>query len=211
MPHRTGIRETYLTVAAAFADLVGRVPAESWGGAGLGGWTLRDLVGHTVGSGLSITKTVLLSPADRIDIDSPEDYFAVVRTLPAEFYASLVAASTEAARRDGAALGDDPGAAVRGAVEEVTAVLAGVADDEPVATRAGAMRVDTWLSTRIFELVVHGQDTADAAAVDFSPEPAALAEAATLSARLAVAVGDGPTVLRALAGRAGLPPGFSVI
>ena len=38
-----------------------------------------------------------------------------------------------------------------------------------------------------------------------------LAEAAALSARTAVAIGQGELVLRALTGRADLPPGFSVV
>jgi hypothetical protein len=92
-----------------------------------------------------------------------------------------------------------------------TAALAAVGDDDVVATPVGGMRVRDWLPTRTFELVVHGMDVAAAAGVPFDPPEAAVAEATILAARVAVAVGDGPPVLRALTGRTALPDGFSVV
>jgi hypothetical protein len=80
-----------------------------------------------------------------------------------------------------------------------------------VSTPVGGMRVRDWLRTRTFELVVHGLDTADAAGVSFAVVPEALAEAATLAARVAVVTGDGEALLRALTGRGGLPPKFTVV
>jgi hypothetical protein len=41
--------------------------------------------------------------------------------------------------------------------------------------------------------------------------PTVLAEAVTLAARVAVELGQGPTLLAALTGRASLPSGFSMV
>lgn len=39
----------------SFADLVGRLPATSWDGPGLGDWDLRALVGHTTRSLITVS------------------------------------------------------------------------------------------------------------------------------------------------------------
>jgi hypothetical protein len=80
-----------------------------------------------------------------------------------------------------------------------------------VATPIGGMRVRDWLPTRTFELAVHGLDLAAASGLDFPLSPAVLAEAAAMATATAAATGDGAVVLRALTGRTGLPPGFSVV
>ena len=45
-------RRTFRAAAVSFADLVSRLPADRWDSPGLGDWTLRELVGHTVSSAL---------------------------------------------------------------------------------------------------------------------------------------------------------------
>jgi hypothetical protein len=178
---------------------------------GLGDWTLRDLVGHTVSSALRQVPDVLGSTAEDLAADSPEGYWAFARSAPPELYAAAVRASATDARESGLALGDDAANIVRNLIGRATATLANVGDADVVATPIGGMRVRDWLPTRTFELVVHGMDVAAAAGVDHHLTPAVLAEAAALSARTAVAVGDGELILRALTGRAALPPGFSVV
>jgi uncharacterized protein len=204
-------RRTFRSAAVSFVDLVSRLPADRWDGPGLGDWTLRDLVGHTTGSALRQVPGVLGTPGDTLAVSSPEGYWAYARTAPADLYAAAVAASSTDARATGRSLGDRPLDQVREFAGRATQALATVGDDDIVATPAGGMRVRDWLPTRTFELVVHGMDTAAAAAVaaDFAPE--AVAEATTQAARLAAILGDGPAVLRALTGRAGLPDRFSVI
>lgn len=181
----------YVSAASTFAELIRRVPADRWDGPGLGEWSLRDLAGHTVSSALRQVPEVLATaeqavvPADGlgtaradlppIGVDSPEAYWALPRSVPAEVLA------------------------------------AAVADDDVVHTQVGCMRVDVWLPTRTFELVVHGLDVAAASGVPVDFAPPALAETAALAARVAVVVGDGPLVLRALTGRATLPPGFLIL
>jgi hypothetical protein len=68
-----------------------------------------------------------------------------------------------------------------------------------------------WLTTRTFELAVHGLDLADAAGLPASVPHEVLVDAVTLAARVGVEVGDGATVLLALTGRHALPAGFCVL
>jgi uncharacterized protein (TIGR03083 family) len=187
-------RRTYRAAAVSFADLVSRVPADRWDATGPGDRTVRDLVAHTVGSALRPVPDVLVSTAEDLAADSPEGYWVIAPAVPP--------------KPDAEALGDD---VVADLIGRATATLATVGDADLVATPIGGMRVRDWLPTRTFELVVHGLDVAAAAGIDYHLAPAVLSEAAALAARTAVAIGDGESVLRALTGRACLPPGFSVV
>ena len=231
-------RRTYRAAAVAFADLVSRLPDADR--PGLGEWSLRELVGHTVSSALRQVPAVLTAPAELVAVESPEGYWALARSAPTDQIAAARKASTadarataadlaaanpaagEAARTDPAAA--EPAAAEPAAAEpadqvvmvselvgRATAALAAVGDDDVVATPVGGMRVRDWLPTRTFELVVHGMDVAEAAGVRYDAPEAAVAEATILAARVAAAVGDGPLVLRALTGRTPLPDGYSVL
>ncbi|MFI5892266.1 maleylpyruvate isomerase N-terminal domain-containing protein [Actinoplanes sp. NPDC051513] len=204
-------RRTYRSAAVAYADLVARIPADRWGSPGLGDWTLRELVGHTASSALRQVPDVLGTPAPVVEVATAEGYFAFGRGVPAPVLETAVAASSEDARATAALLGDDPAALVGQLAGRATHALAAAADDDIVATPAGGMRVRDWLPTRTFELVVHGIDAAGAAGVPHHLALEAVAEATTLATRLAVALGEGDALLRALTGRAELPPKFTVL
>jgi uncharacterized protein (TIGR03083 family) len=204
-------RRTYRSAAIAFADLVSRIPPDRLDGPGLGEWTLRDLLGHTVSSALRQVPVVLAEKAPALLVSSAAGYFAVARSAPPELVAAARTAATDDARDTGKALGDEPATVVSDFIGRATSALAGAGDDDPVATPAGGMRVRDWLPTRTLELVVHGSDAAVAAEVPITFDVDVLAEAAALAARIAVEIGDGATVLRALTGRGPLPPGFSVV
>ncbi|GAA3340624.1 maleylpyruvate isomerase N-terminal domain-containing protein [Amorphoplanes nipponensis] len=204
-------RRTYRAAAVSFADLVSRLPAQSWERPGVGAWSVRELVGHTTSSALRQVPRVLASPGGTVDLERPEHYWAYARSAPPELYAAATAASSADARETGLWLGDDAAARVGELAGQATAALAAVRDDDVIATAAGGMRVRDWIATRTFELVVHGMDLAAAGPVAADLPPNAVAEAVTLAARIAAAVGDGQTVLRALTGRAALPEGFSVV
>ena len=78
---------------------------DRWAEPGLGEWTVRDLVGHTSRSFLTV-EAYLQKPADSVAVESTADYFRATREL---------AAGPDVAQRGrdaGAALGDDPAAAV---------------------------------------------------------------------------------------------------
>jgi uncharacterized protein (TIGR03083 family) len=204
-------RRTYRAAAVSFADLVSRLPDDSWDAPGLGDWTLRELVGHTVSSALRQVAPVLATPADEATLGSPQEYWAFARSAAPELVATATAASSVDARETGAWLGDKAPTLVSELVGQATAALAAARDDDVVTTAAGGMRVRDWLPTRTFELVVHGLDIAAAAGVPFEVAPDAVTESVTLAAQVAAAVGDGVPVLRALTGRATLPDHFSVV
>lgn len=204
-------RRTYRAAAVSFADLVSRLPADRWDGPGLGDWTLRDLVGHTVSSALRQVPTVLAATGGAVTLDAPQDYWAFARSAPPELHAAATTASSADARETGKWLAEDAAARVSDLAGQATAALAAARDDDVVTTPAGGMRVRDWLPTRTFELVVHGMDLAAAAEVPFELPPEVVAEAVTMAARVAGAVGDGAVVLRALTGRGALPEHFSVV
>ncbi|MEU4220253.1 maleylpyruvate isomerase N-terminal domain-containing protein [Actinoplanes sp. NPDC026623] len=204
-------RRTFRAAAVSFADLISRLPADRWDAPGLGDWNLRELVGHTVSSGLRRVPDVLAATAEKADLDSPQAYWALARSVPPEVLAAAVAANGADARETGTWLGDEAAARVSELTGLATAALAAVRDDDVVTTPGGCMLVRDWLPTRTFELVVHGTDIAGAAGVPFEVAPEAVAEAVTQAAQIAAAVGDATTVLRALTGRAPLPDHFSVV
>ena len=73
------------------------------------------------------------------------------------------------------------------------------------------MRLSDYLPTRTFELVVHTADLAAAIGVRSEPPAVPAAQALDLVARLAVEEQAAGRLLRAVTGREGLPPGFSVL
>src|SRR5690348_6782792 len=205
-------RRSYRAAAVAYTDLVARLPADRWDSpAALGDWSLRDLVGHTASSALRQVPEVLANPASEVQVATPEGYFAYGRGVPANVRAAAEAASSEDAHAAALSLGDDPAAVVGELAGKATHALAGVGDDDLVTTPAGGMRVRDWLPTRTFELVVHGLDAAAAGGVPHGLAVEAVAEATTLATRLAVALGEGEALLRALTGRGELPAKFTVL
>jgi uncharacterized protein (TIGR03083 family) len=199
-------RTTFLSAAAAVADLVDTIPSTAWDGPGLGVWDLRALVGHTSRALVTVV-TYLGQPAAAEEIATPEAYYALV----ARAGGADPAAVAERGRAAGAALGADPASAFRALIADATAALDRAGDDDLVTTVAGGMRLLAYLPTRTFELAVHGADIAAVTGLPVTIPPAVLTEAAALAARTAVEVGQGPVVLAALTGRTVLPPGFSVV
>lgn len=198
---------TFGSAARSFAGLVHEIPASAWDGPGLGDWDLRSLVGHTSRS-LTTVSTYLQTTADRADIASPQDYYVYARD-----YASLAgqAAIVERGRQAGRDLGADPAAAVDALVERVGNQLTGTADRLIQVIGGRGMRLYGYLPTRTFELAVHGLDIAGAAGLAFTLPAEVLGESAALAARIAVALGEGETVLLSLTGRRPLPASFSVV
>jgi uncharacterized protein (TIGR03083 family) len=198
---------TYTSAARAFAGLVRAIPEPAWEGPGLGEWDLRALVGHMSRSLITVS-IYLQSPASREDVTSPADYYAQIRDYASNAGAEAI---VERGRQAGRDLGDDPVATIDDMVERVLGELAEV--DDPLIEVIGGLgiRLSSYLPTRVFELAVHGLDVVAATGVDFTlPEPV-LMEAAALAGQIAVAVGQGETVLLALTGRTALPATFSVV
>jgi uncharacterized protein (TIGR03083 family) len=197
----------FASAARSFAALVHAIPADRWGGRGLGEWDLRSLVGHASRSLITVS-TYLAQPAEREDITSPQEYYARVTPAALGISPEGVAKRGRLAGRD---LGDDPAATVD---ELVSRVLDELSDAEnPLIQVIGGLgiRLHTYLPTRTFELAVHGLDIARAVDISFSLPADVLEEATVLAARIAVAEGHGQTVLLALTGRDELPPSFSIV
>ena len=198
--------ELFGQAAGAVAALVNTIPSERWAGPGLGEWDLRALVGHTSRSLLTV-EAYLQRPAERVELATAAEYVAAGRRLAADAGGGVAQRGRDA----GEALGPRPAEAFTAIVDRVLPQCA-PADDPVIATIAGGMHLSVYLETRTFELVVHGVDIADALGVAppaFGPE---VWQAALQLAAAVVALSDeAPVVVRALTGRAGLPPGFSIV
>jgi uncharacterized protein (TIGR03083 family) len=199
-------RAVFSVTAHAFADQVARIPADAWDGPGLGEWDLRALVGHASRSPVTVL-TYLPRRVATAAVSSVAEYYEAAATM----MAADPAAVTERGRQAGAALGDDPAAAVRDVVARCLAALDATTGDPIIETIVGGMHLEQYLVTRIFELVVHGLDIAAATGQPYEPPPAALAESLRLAVDVAVLRDHGADLLLALTGRRALPPGFSVV
>ncbi|GIF14433.1 maleylpyruvate isomerase family mycothiol-dependent enzyme [Actinoplanes teichomyceticus] len=204
-------RRTFRSAAIAYAGLVAALPPDRLDAPALDGWTLRDLLGHTVSSALRQVPEVLATHAPRVDVATPEGYFAYARSAPADSVAAARAAATDDARAAGKALGEQPADQVSTLIGRATEALSRAGDDDVVVTPVGGMRVRDWLPTRTFELVVHGLDASAASGLPYDLPVETVAEAVRLASRTALAVGGGVPLLRALTGRAALPPGFTIV
>lgn len=196
-------RRAFGDAAEWFLSTVALV-GERWEQPGLGEWDVRSLVGHTCRAMLTV-ETYLAEPASSVDIDAPAAYFRAGRALAKD------AEIAERGREAGAALGDDPSAAVEEIVNRVLQLLDDRDGTELVTMIAGGMRLGDYLPTRTFELVVHTADLATAIGAALEVPETAAAQAMHVASELAVADGRSGELLLALTGRRGLPEGFSVL
>ena len=198
------VRETFAEAARAFTNLVHRIPEDSWNGPGLGEWNLRSLVGHTSRSLLTV-ETYLCRPADVDEVATPAGYYVAIAETD---HAAVAVRGVEA----GQALGENPAEFVDALAERVLAQV-DTAGDPLIMTAAGGMRLESYLSTRTFELVVHSLDIAAAVPRIEPPEfsDQLLSEVARVAATAAVLLGRGVELLRAMTGRGTLSPGFSMV
>jgi hypothetical protein len=202
------VRQSFRDAAGAFVDVLARVRQEDWAKPGLGVWSVRDLAGHT--SRALVTVENYLA-ADRAG-EEPALGDAVAYFRAAAAGLADAEAVAERGHRAGAALGDDPRAAVAALARRVVDLVDRSPDDALVTSPMGTMTLVGYLPTRIFELAVHTLDLAGATGVDV---PGALAAPLRASLHLATDLADsqGTTadVLLALTGRRPLPQGFSVL
>jgi hypothetical protein len=199
-------RATFLAAADCFVTQAAAVPAGALAGPGLGEWDLRALLGHTSRS-LVTVETYLDRPASVVAVPSAAAYYVAIASAGGASGPEIVARGRQA----GEALGDDPPAYVAGLAARVRDELARFGPDHVLTTIAGGMRLEDYLRTRTFELVVHGLDIERACGARAAFDTDALTDAATLAAEVAVATGRGPELVLALTGRESLPPDFSVV
>jgi uncharacterized protein (TIGR03083 family) len=198
------VRETFAEAARTFTELVGRIPEGRWDDPGLGEWDLRSLVGHTSRSLITVEQ-YLGQPADIEEVPTAAAYYVAIADIDS-------AAVADRGRQAGQALGRHPAQFVDALRESVLAQV-DAAGNPLIQTVAGGMRLENYLSTRTFELVVHSFDIA-AAVPDIEPPEFSdqlLSEVARVAAAAAVLRGRGVELLLALTGRATLSPGFSIV
>jgi uncharacterized protein (TIGR03083 family) len=196
-------RQAFEEAAALFVTTTAQVSGR-WAERGLGEWDVRDLVGHTSRSLLTV-ETYLRMPAAAVEVGSTAAYYRATR------HPASGAAVAQRGRDAGAALGADPAAAVADIAARVPRLLDAADGTEVVTTIAGGMRLADYLPTRTFELVVHTLDLAAALGVPAALPAVAAAEALRLVADLALAEGRAGPLLLAATGRTGLPAAFSVL
>jgi len=174
-----------------------------WDEPGLGEWDVRALVGHASRSLLTVEE-YLARPATAVQVGSAVDYYRAIRGM------TTGPAVAQRGRDAGAALGDDPAAAVAELAARVLPIVAACTGEELPTTIAGGMRLADYLPTRTFELVVHTCDLARALDATMDVPPEAAAQALVLVSELAVSDGTAGLLLLAVTGRE-MPAGFSVL
>jgi uncharacterized protein (TIGR03083 family) len=201
----SSIVSTFAATARSVSDAVAQIPREAWDEQGLGEWTVRDLVGHTSRSLVTVIDYLARPVAEEIVLSAPAYY----TTVSAGTFDS--AAVTERGRAAGRDLGDDPASRFRALALEAVEVAQATDPDLVVHTIVGGMRVAAYLPTRTFELCVHGLDIAAATGIIVDLPPQAVEAACSLGALAAAQHGLGADLLLAMTGRRGLPPGFTVV
>ncbi|HET8589984.1 MAG TPA: maleylpyruvate isomerase N-terminal domain-containing protein [Nakamurella sp.] len=175
---------------------------------GLGEWSVRDLVGHTSRSLLTVEAYLDVDGTDAgpVDlVDAVAYYLAIANAL------TDTTAVVQRGRDAGAALGDEPMVALRALVARVPELVRAAPATAIVRTPFGSMTLQGYLPTRTLELTVHTCDLAAALGVPAAVPPDAAAETFALIGGLAAAQGTASSALLALTGRRPLPTGYSVL
>ena len=177
-----------------------------WQQHGLGVWTVRDLVGHAARA-LTTVPAYLAAGAGRdIELHHAFDYFAVYATTFSD-----PAAVAERGRQSGAELGADPVGRLAILRDEALSATTQAADDAPVLTAAGVMRLIDYLPSRIFELVVHTGDISAATGAVEPMDKSAAVIATVFAAAVAAERDDSLDPLLSITGRRSLPDGYSIV
>ncbi|GCE43593.1 maleylpyruvate isomerase N-terminal domain-containing protein [Rhodococcus sp. USK10] len=175
---------------------------------GLGEWSVRDLLGHTSRS-LTTVETYLDVAGDESDpvdlADAVAYYLAIAGAL------ADTAAVAQRGRAAGAALGEDPMAALTALVARVPERVRATPATALVRTPFGTMTLQGYLPTRTLELTVHTCDLAATLGVSADVPHDAVAETFAVIGGLAAAQGTASAALLALTGRLPLPAGYSVL
>lgn len=192
--------------ANSFLEVLGQVSDEQWPMPGLGSWTVRSLAGHTARAILTVETYLGQEEPGEVTISSAEGYYTTV-------YPQFTDAAAVAERgvEAGIWLGADPVGQVATTLARTRSLIESQPANRIVSIGGMGILLTEYLRTRVFELVVHTVDLAQAIGVEPHLPEDALAATAALATATAAARGQGLPVLLALTGRATLPPGFTVV
>lgn len=194
------IHDDFLDAVDQLPDLVDQI--KDFTQPGLGSWDIAGLCGHLL-RGVRTPVYYLAEPAPMDGPGSgPDAYLAAYLTARAKNPTDMDAAV--AARGIGEIDGIDPvqySRLFRTAAASARAALQGIQGDRKVATPYGTYRIQDYLRTRTFEVVVHSIDLARAAKIDWHPPETAVNDALMLLADLARTTGNAESLLLALTGR----------
>jgi uncharacterized protein (TIGR03083 family) len=189
---------------AAWFDEVAAYAVDAFDRPGLGEWTVRDLVGHTSRSLVTVEEYLTDDTSGAVEVATAAAYLAQVREVD---HAAVAARGRAAA----AALGHEPLTEVADLVRRVPALVDVTSPEARMRTAFGTMTLAEYLPTRTFELAVHTGDLLRALERQGEPPPGAARSALRLVADAAALQGLSTALLAALTGRASLVQGFSVL
>jgi uncharacterized protein (TIGR03083 family) len=202
LQHPAAVRAAFEEGARTLLTTLRAITPEWWDRRGaLGDWTTRELAAHTLRAFLTVEGYLSAEPhSDRILGDAAE-YYAVALSDPTAHQG--VAAR---ARKAGRQLIDPVGEA-EATIEQVLALVAATADDEPVNTFAGQITLIEYLATRVVEIGVHTLDLQRATGQHPELHPDTSAVVLSVLTQLSPPV----SVILALSGRAPLPADFNAL
>ena len=192
--------------AEAFVELVKQVGPDQWDLPGLGGWTVRSLVGHTTRAILTVETYLGHDDAERIGLPTAEDYYALI-------YRDFSDPDSVAARgiEAGLWLGEHPVQQIEDALARASRAIDAAPSGRVVSVGGHGIELTQYLRTRSFELVVHSIDIGRAIGRPHGQPAGCVTDATSLAARIGARAGSGEDILLALTGRKPLPVGFTVV
>lgn len=200
-------RPLLIEVTAALRDIVVDVTTDQLDWPGLGEWSVRDLLGHTLRAVVTARQYYDGGPVGAPPtMANPGEYFRTATLSDPDIQQSIA----QRGRDSGAALGDDVLASFDRTLAESRAVIDRAELDAVIAVAGGSMTYREYLHTRLFELVVHTDDLCRALDVP-NPLSAEVLHAVVLMAVDVATTDQLVTLLRATTGRAGIAEGFTVL
>ncbi len=202
LQHPAAVRAAFEEGGRTLLRTLRAITPDQWDRAGaLGDWTTRELAAHALRAFVTVEGYLSTEPVvDRVIADAAE-YYAVALADPSVHH-GVAARGREAGRQL-----LDPVGEAEATIGRVTALVAALADDEPVNSYAGQMTLVEYLATRVVELGVHTLDLQCATGQFLELHPDTSAVALAVLTQLAPA----PALILALTGRRPLPPGFNVL
>lgn len=170
----------FLSSAAAFLRLLGEIREEQWSSPALGSWSVQSLAGHTARAILTVENYLAQEEPGDVTISTAEAYYTSVY-LDFTDDAAVASRGVEA----GEWLGVDPVAQVSAAIARANSAIDSQPANRIVSIGGMGIRLDEYLRTRIFELVVHSIDLSRATGLPHRLPTLAVENAVSLAAAIA--------------------------